>query len=133
MRGDDASDLKRVPSLLPGDVPSSDSQLPGSDSGIKEAKLLSRNLTSDEIANHAENLEHSRNQKFRDNFEKIALCGLWLFAAVIYGAGLSWFYHVVLPESVHWLNADSVARLQNILTGGIVAAVAGGHLKRRIG
>lgn len=56
-------ELKRVPVLLPGDVTSPVS-LPGMDTGIKEAKLLGRNLSSDEIAAKAANSEYNRNETF---------------------------------------------------------------------
>jgi hypothetical protein len=36
-------------------------------------------------------------------------------------------HFVVTPESWHWLSPDGIYRLQNILTGGVVAAVAAGH------
>ncbi|BCG70144.1 hypothetical protein MesoLj113a_13020 [Mesorhizobium sp. 113-1-2] len=89
--------------------------------------------SAEEIASRQANLEHRRNENFRDHFERAAICGLWLFSICILLAGATWFYHVVTPDAWHWLSPDGTTRLQNILTGGVVAAVAGGHLKRRMG
>jgi len=102
------------------------------DTGLKEAKLLSKNLSSDDIAIAAANSEHNRTENFRDHFERIAICGLWLLAGLILVAGLAWFWHLLTPERWHWLSMDAVARLQNLLTGGIFATLAGGYLKKRM-
>ncbi len=106
--------------------------LPGSDTGLKEANLLGKNLTEEEIASAAANSEHNRTEKFRDHFEHIAICGLWLVAALVLAAALAWFWHLITPESWHWLTADAVGKLQNLLTGGIFATLAAGHLKKRM-
>lgn len=108
------------------------SSLPGVDSGLKKTKLLAKNLTTDEIESAQANHEYKRNEHFRDHFERIAVCGLWLVAMLVLAAGATWFWHIMTPEGWHWLQADNVSRLQNILTGGVVATVASGHFKKRL-
>jgi len=124
--------LKRVPVLLPGDVPP-EAVLASQDTGLKEAKLLGKNLSSDEIASVQANNEMRRNETFRDHFENVAVCGLWTVAGVVLIVGSVWFWHVIMPEKWHWLSLDGISRLQNILTGGVLASLAGGHMKRRLG
>lgn len=124
--------LKRVPIFLPGDLPRGN-PVAALDSGYREAKLLGKNLSADEIAVIAAQNEHDRTENFRNHFERIAVCALWVFAAAMLVVGLTWFYHIITPETWHWLSPEGVAKIQNIVTGGILAAVAGGHLKRRLG
>lgn len=124
--------LKRVPNLSPGDVPGGN-PVAALDCGYREANLLGNNLTAEEISAISANNEHHRTENFRNHFELIAVCGLWAFAIIMFLVGLTWFYHLITPSDWHWLSDGSVTRIQNIMTGSVLAAVAGGHLKRRLG
>lgn len=125
--------LKRIPGLPQSEAATLEVQVGASDSGTQEAQLLSQGLPESEISRQAAASEHRRNEQFRDHFEKIAISGLYLAALVFLTVGLTWFYHLLMPESWHWLNADQVAKLQNLITGGILASIAGGHIKKRLG
>lgn len=123
--------FKRVPGLSLGDLPG-ESIFPGRDSGFKESRLLGENLTASEIASAQANNNHKRSEWFRDHFERVAVCSLWVVSGAILIVGVSWFWHMVMPVSCHWLDQNHIEKLQNILTGGVLAAMAGGHMKRRL-
>jgi len=125
------SKLKKIPDLLKVDPVTRDDER--TDTGLKEAKLLGSDFDEDQIRKKAANAEHNRSENFKDHFERIAVSTLWAFALVGVLLGAAWFWHLFTPLSWHWLNSDQVTQLQNFLTGGVVAAVATGHFKKRIG
>lgn len=128
--GGDEPALKRVPDLP---APSAlDIQDEFSDTALKEAKLLGSDFDEKEIKSRQAAAEYKRNENFKNHFERITICGLWLVAAVALVLGTAWFWHVLSPESWHWLSVDQVSKIQNFMTGGIVAAVASGHVKKRL-
>jgi hypothetical protein len=81
----------------------------------------------------ADAAEHGRNESFRNHFERIAVCGLYGIALVFLVLGLIWFWHLIAPSGGRWLSPDDISRLQNFVTGGIIATIAGGHIKKRLG
>lgn len=102
------------------------------DQSSKEALQLSRGLPASDLEKEAAAREHARSQKFRDNFEIIAIIGLWaVFLALLSAAGI-WLWHLLTPERCHWLSVAQLATVQNIVTGGIIAAAIGDHFKRRL-
>ena len=103
------------------------------DAAAQEALFLARGLSIDEIEKEAAALEHERNQAFRDNFELMAIGGLWVAFLALIGLSGVWVLHITTPRGWHWLSPDQVSTIQNIVTGGIVAAALGDHFKRRLG
>lgn len=103
-----------------------------SDSGIEEAKQYSEGLSLEEIQRKSEENEHHRSEKFRDNFEKVAIIFLWVLGSILVLVFVTWFYHILAPTRYHWLNTDQLDKLQSIATGGILASIATGHIRRRI-
>lgn len=102
------------------------------DEGTKEAALFAKGMSRDEIKRNAATAEARRNERFRDNFECIAIIALWLTSFVLAILGIAWLWHVLLPESCHWLRPDQIAKLQNMVTGGVITGIATGHIKRRL-
>jgi hypothetical protein len=124
------SKLKRIPDLPKVEFPTRDDE--STDTGLKEAKLLGSDLDEDQIRKKAANAEHNRSENFKNHFERIALAGLWAFAVIGLLLGFAWFWHLFMPFKWHWLSSDQVTQVQNFLTGGVVAAVATGHFKKRL-
>lgn len=98
-----------------------------------EAKQLGSGNTVKEIEEAARKNEVGRQETFRDHFEIIAIISLWGVWAAISLVGTVWVYHLVAPECWPRLPEQRIQTLQAILTGGVIAGVASGHLKRRIG
>lgn len=130
--GSGSEGLKKIPALSAADAGVLGDSTPN-DSATIEAKILGSGRSAAELERLAANGEHQRNERFKDNFEHIAICGLWLAAIVLLALAFTWIWHLLMPDSWHWLQPESVAKLQNIVTGGVLAGVATGHLKRRIG
>lgn len=103
------------------------------DAAAQEALFLTRGLSSDELEKEAAAREHLRNQAFRDNFELMAIIGLWVAFLALIGLAGVWVWHITTPLCWHWLDNAQISTIQNIVTGGVVAAALGDHFKRRLG
>lgn len=133
MVGDGGEEFKQIP-VTPGlDALPDSAPLPRTDSGLREAELLGRNLSAEEIRRLAERNEHERNEKFRNHFEIIAIISLWGFFILFAGLILTWFWHYLTPACLHWLTTEQLSKVQTLATGGIVATIAAGHMKKRLG
>jgi hypothetical protein len=132
--GGEPEDPKTIPGLSPTEIAAlDDASVTDVAKSLLEARQLSSGKSLEELANDSRNNEHARNERFRDHFERIAICGLWVICAMFLIVGLTWFWHLLTPQSWHWLGADEVAKLQNVVTGGIIASIAAGHIKKRLG
>jgi hypothetical protein len=125
--------IKKIPGLSPAEVLALDESSPIGDSSLKEAKQLTRGLSSEDLAKEAASREHHRTEAFKDHFENIAIVGLWVIAILFLAVGFTWFWHLLTPASWHYLNTDQVSKLQNIVTGGILTTIAANHVKKRVG
>jgi len=45
---------------------------------------------------------------------------------------ITWFWHILSPQCVHWLTGEQITKVQALATGGILATIAAGHLKKRL-
>lgn len=100
---------------------------------IAEVDSLSRNETPEQLERDAQRKEHSRNQRFRDHFEWIAIFALWVAAISITAVGAVWLWHMAGPEKWRWLKGEDVSHLQSIMTAGLLVGVIGQHFKKRMG
>jgi len=121
--------FKKIPALAKGEAADEDDVR----ASEKESALLSRNLSPEDIQSEVARNEHHRSERFRNHFEHVAVFSLWVLAVVLLSVGLTWFWHIISPERWHWLEPDQVSRLQNVMTGGILASLAGNHMKKRLG
>lgn len=125
--------MKQIPGLPPSEEAALSSPIGSNDSGTKEAKLFALGLSEDQFRKKSAENEHVRNERFKDHFETIAILTLWVIAALFLIVGVTWFWHLIMPDNWHWLKADQIAKLQNIVTGGILTSIAAGHVKKRLG
>lgn len=125
-------EMKTIPRLTPSEVAVSETYTGPKDTAIQEAKLFDLGLDEEAIRKKAAESEHKRNEKFRDHFEKIAVIFLYLVAILFLAVGSTWFWHLLMPTSLQWLSEAQIAKLQNIVTGGILASIATGHVKKRL-
>lgn len=132
MSGNITDELKTIPPLTSTDRKVAATFTGPNDSAIEEAKLFELGLDEEDIKKRANEREHRRNELFRDHFENIAIAFLYLIAFLFFAVGFSWFWHLLTPGSWHYLSTDQVSKLQNIVTGGILASIAAGHIKKRL-
>jgi hypothetical protein len=120
---------------LPADLSQEEKGLVGlsDEMSAKEAKQLSGGLPEDEIRRNAERNEASRTERFRDHFERLAIVTLYVVWAILCLVAVARLYHLLAPPLWWRLPDEQVARLQSIVTGGVLASIAGGHVKKRLG
>ena len=97
----------------------------------QEIRHLSVGKSQEEIRQEAQVAEAGRSERFRDRFEGLATVSLYLAWLAITVVALAWLYHLLIPDSYHWLSADQRQQIQAVLTG-VIAAVAVGHLRKRL-
>lgn len=97
-----------------------------------EAKQLSSGKSSEEIRDDAEKAEAVRTEAFRNHFERLAIVSLYLVWLAIVSVGLTWIYHLLAPECWPRLPVSRLDTIQAVLTGGVIAGIASGHMKRRL-
>jgi hypothetical protein len=73
--------------------------------------------------------EQHRSEKFKDHFERIAIAFLWVSAALLVLMGGAWFWHLPSPTKWHYLEVDQVAKLQNLVTGGVFLGAVSSHIE----
>ena len=103
--------------------------------GAREAAVTSQGKSSEEIERAGREAEAKRAEVFRDHFERLIICTLYLSWAAIVAVVGAWLYHVLLPENFWWLPKNQIEQLRAILTGGAIVGLAGiasGHMKKRL-
>lgn len=103
------------------------------DGGTAEVRLLSRGLSARDLERESEETEHDRAERFKGHFESISICAIWAISIVVALFGLIWFWHLVTPDSWHWLKDPQIEKLQNIFAGIVLAGMLGDHFKKRLG
>lgn len=98
-----------------------------------EDESFSQGLTPEELERDAARREHGRNQRFRSNFENLAIVAMWILAIFVLAVGAVWLWHLVAPSSRRWLSVEDVSHLQSVVTAGLLVGVVGNHFKKRLG
>ena len=98
----------------------------------REAASLTRDASPEDLASDAASQEHDRSQRFKNNFEWMAIGGLWLGAVAVAAVGGVWLWHMAAPSRWRWLTGEDVSHLQSIMTAGLLVGVIGNHFKKRL-
>lgn len=98
-----------------------------------ETEQFRSGKSADDLAQEARENEHGRSERFKDHFESLARCGITVAFSVALIMGLIWSWHVVAPPSCRWLKEAELDHLQNLITGGVLASVAGDLFRKRLG
>lgn len=119
-------DRQKVPVLNEDDSPQN-----GDDLGAAEAFSLGRGLPERDLKREVDENDHDRNERFKRHFDNIGIAALYAAASALAVSGVVWFWHIITPW--HFLNADQLSHLQNLLTGGVLVSVGTTYLKKRLG
>lgn len=98
----------------------------------REVEQLSGEKSQEEIRREALAAEAKRSERFREHFERLATLSLYLTWTAITAVACVWLCHLLTPEAYHWLSESQVEQIQAVLTGGVVAGVAVGHLRKKL-
>jgi len=76
--------------------------------------------------------EHDRHQAFRDHVNRAALAVFWtLICCVILGV-LLFSWHLLLPESCHFLSEKQLEKLQTLLGAALLSSALTQYTNKRI-
>jgi hypothetical protein len=95
---------------------------------VKEAKALAQGSLEEE----AKRNEHSRTERFRDHVAKAILIVFWIVFVALVLAGMLWFWHLIMPESKHFLSSYQTDKIGNWLFGGMLSVFMNNYAKKRL-
>lgn len=131
---DETGEELLVPRLSPEEIKAAATTDPAATSlAFQELATLSSGRSPEELEADEREREFSRNQKFKDHFERIAIVALWVFAAAILAVGSIWLWHLLMPPKCRWLTTEDVSHLQSIATAGLLVGLVSNHFKKRLG
>lgn len=118
---------KRVPP--PPSAPDQDVKgVSWKDLAEKEAKaILHENLDE-----HARHREHRRTQRFKDSLNYVAVGAIWILALAVLASVVFWFWHLLLPTSIHFLADDQIRKIETVVFSGLVVGIAQRYLSKHI-
>lgn len=127
------NDDKEIKSI-PGLPPEEEAAAAGDDvqSSAAETAQLTSGRSADDLEKEAREREHGRSERFKDHFEWIAIGGLYAMALGVAAFAIAWAYHILTPPCWHWLGGEQLAKIQNIVTGGILAGLIADQFRRRL-
>ena len=130
IEGDNNEQIKDIPGL-----PISEEALlnDSTNLSLKEAQQLSSGKSTDQLAKEAAANEHNRTEGFRDLFDLLIKIGMVLAFGAIIAFSFTWVWHLITPPTWHWLPAEEIAHIQNLVTGGVLAALVSDHFRKRLG
>jgi hypothetical protein len=76
--------------------------------------------------------EHTRHQKFRDHANRAILILFWLVVSAIAIGLVTYTFHLVTPEWLHYLNPTQLEKLQTILVSALLSSALTGYAKHRL-
>lgn len=101
-------------------------------SGEAETESLGAGKTSADLQRESRENAHNQQENFKRHFSLITIVALYALSIGAFVFALVWSYHVLLPESCHWLSTERVEAIQNMVTGGVLAALLAQQFEKRI-
>ena len=109
------------------------SSIAADDQSLNELQQLSSGKSPEDLKREALEHEHDRTESFRDLFEwlmRIAICFAFV-SVMVFGA--VWVWHMLTPNTWHWLTDAQVQHIQTLFAGGVLAGLLTDHIRRRMG
>ncbi len=74
--------------------------------------------------------EHNRRENFRRHVGYIAVAFCWMLVIGVTGLAITWFWHLITPESLHYLAEDKIDKIQGILFSALAARLVPDYAKK---
>ena len=126
---DPPKQFRRVPPLAAEEQKALD----GDERGNLEAQQLNRGKTETELRKEAAaQSKHKRDELFRFHFGLITVIALYVMAAGVLVFAFIWAWHTLMPSCWRWLHDADIEKIQNIVTGGVLAGLIADQFRRRM-
>jgi hypothetical protein len=89
-------------------------------------------IGSGKLKADAESKEHDRHQKFRDNINLATLRVFWSVVWCLIASIFIFTYHLITPDSWHFLSPDQLGTLKTLLGGAILSSALSGYVTKRM-
>ncbi|MCG5526890.1 MULTISPECIES: hypothetical protein [Halorhodospira] len=76
--------------------------------------------------------ETARGERFREVANWIAIIGATLIGSALILSALVWFWHLLAPPCLHYLEEGQVTQIQTVLFSGLLAGIAQSYLGPRL-
>ncbi|WP_093385406.1 hypothetical protein [Rugamonas rubra] len=80
----------------------------------------------------ADKQEHNRHQTFRNHINRATLIVFWSVMACLIVSIFIFTFHMITPESWHFLNDDQIGTLKTLLGGAILSSAMSGYVTNRM-
>lgn len=97
--------------------------------GAQEAAAFAANKNLEEDGKHR---DHARFQKFRDHVNLASLILFWTICASVFGGILTFTWHMLAPESCHYLIPDQLEKLKTILGAAVLSSALTGYANKHM-
>lgn len=98
----------------------------------RESDFLTAGKSYEELEQVALRKEHDRTEIFRDRFNHVVVFILYMVVLILTLLASTWVYHIIAPRDAHWLDEVQIDKVQNLLTGGIVAGLGIDFIKKKL-
>ena len=127
------SAFEQIPATTADLALASDVDAEGERRANRETELVGTDRPIDALRREALTREHDRTEDFRDHFGKLTTFALYTVSATLLAIGAVWTWHLLSPEGWRWLEAAKIDKIQNLVTGGVLAGLIAEQFRRRIG
>lgn len=103
--------------------------LPTDDKSVSEAHSIAAGSLEEDAARN----DHRRNESFRNAVSWATLIIFWLAVVAIVIAGVCWFWHLMTPEKLHFLEPRQSEKVGSLLLGGVMSNAVSAYAKKRLG
>ncbi|HEH9770447.1 TPA: hypothetical protein SIC81_000782 [Pasteurella multocida] len=86
----------------------------------------------EELKRTAKKNNHTRDQTFKNHVNIIALIGLWGITGAVILCGVFYLYHMLSPESLHFLNQPQLEQIRTFVVTAILSSSLTNYANRHI-
>lgn len=80
----------------------------------------------------ADKQEHNRHQTFRNHINRATLIVFWSVVTCLVVSIFIFTFHMITPESWHFLSEDQIGTLKTLLSGAILSSAMSGYVTNRM-
>lgn len=108
--------------------------IPIEESGAPDKIALqeSARFSNEKFEAEARKLSHKRLEVLRKNLHQGAVVLIWIAMLALFSILVSWAWHLVTPEHLHYLGQNQINELKNILFSAALAAIVSDYAKKVI-
>ena len=79
-------------------------------------------FAEDELEKRAKRGAHERRERFRDHIAKAAGFVFWVFVLMGVAAIGIWFWHLLAPETWHFLTSTQISKIEIVVFSAVLAS-----------